>query len=489
MILVLGAGPAGLTAARELVRLGHRPIIVEKDDRVGGLSRTLEYKGFLFDVGGHRFYTTSRLVESIWEETLGGDFLTRSRLSRIYYRGRFFQYPLNPWDVLRGLGPVEVLRCALSYAKSHLAPTLPENDFATWVTNRFGRRLFEMFFRTYTEKVWGIPCDKISAEWAAQRIRGLDFLSVVANAFRSQHGQIRTLTKQFRYPRCGPGMMWERMAEQLRRDGVEIFTESAVERIEWSPGRVEAVTAAGRRFQPDQVISTLALKDLIQFLQPAPPTELQRAGELLRYRDFLIVALMVRGQDLFPDNWIYVHDPEVRVGRIQNFNNWSPEMSPDPMVTSLGLEYFCSRGDALWSTPDEELIQQASAELQKLRLAPGAQVVDGVVLRVPRAYPVYDGGHRTALEQVRRFLQANPNLHIAGRNGMHRYNNQDHAMLSGILAARNAAGARYDVWAVNSEGRYLEETSDDIEQQWSRIERHQPLVPPHVDKDEEPIRR
>jgi protoporphyrinogen oxidase len=488
-MLVLGAGPAGLTAARELLRLGYQPTLLEKDSQVGGLSRTLEYKGFLFDVGGHRFYTTSPLVERIWRETLGEEFLTRPRLSRIYYRGKFFHYPLEPWNVVAGLGPLEVARCAASYIQSHLRPIRPERDFASWVTNRFGRRLFDTFFRTYTEKVWGIPCEQISADWAAQRIRGLSLLSLAANALRPQPGQIRTLTKTFQYPRLGPGLMWTRMAEQLRAGGARILTNSPVERIEWEPGRILGVVAGGQRYPASQVISTLALHDLIALLDPAPPPSLLNAGRNFHYRDFLIVALLLRGRDLFPDNWIYVHDPQVRVGRIQNFNNWSPALSPDPAVTSLGMEYFCSRGDALWNLPDAELIALASAELQTLGLARGAHVFDGVVLRVPRAYPVYDEHYKDALTHVRHFLQQTPNLHIAGRNGMHRYNNQDHAMLSGILAARNAAGARYDVWAVNSEGRYLEETSDDIELEWSRIESSQPLVPRHVDHPEEPPRR
>lgn len=480
MIVVLGGGPAGLTAARELLRLGRTCIVLEKDSDVGGLSRTLEYKGFLFDVGGHRFFTTSRLVRDIWNDVLGDDFITRPRLSRIFYRGHFFRYPLESMDVLRGLGPWEVLRCVLSYGKAQIMPHLPEEDFATWVKNRFGARLFEMFFRTYTEKVWGMRCEEIGAEWAAQRIRGLDMKSVAMGALRGGRSDVRSLTQTFEYPRRGPGMLWSRMAEELRCGGVDIRTNAAVQSIERSGDRVDAVIVDGERIPATQVISTLALRDLVHLLRPSPDAQLRRAAGLLSYRDFLIVALMVDGRDLFPDNWIYVHEPGVKVGRIQNFNNWSPEMSPDPNITSLGMEYFCSAGDALWETPDAELLQQAGRELRQLGLVGSHRILDGTVLRVPRAYPVYDAGYREAMPVLRDFVTAMSNLHVAGRNGMHRYNNQDHAMLSGILAARNALGANHDVWAVNADGHYLEETSDELERQWTAIAADQPMVPERV---------
>jgi protoporphyrinogen oxidase len=487
LILVLGAGPAGLTAARELQRHGRICTVLEQEAVVGGLSRTVEQGGFLFDIGGHRFYTRSRLVEQIWKDLLGDDLLTRNRISRIYYRGRFFQYPLDLWDVIAGLGLTEILRCAGSYVWSHARPFRPEDNFEAWVRNRFGQRLYEIFFRTYTEKVWGMPCANISAEWAAQRIRGLNFRSLVSETLRRNtngngavttgDAQIRSLIHTFYYPRRGPGMLWNRMAEQLIENGCRVVTQMSVERIRWKPGRILGVRAGGQEFKAESVISTLALRDFVQSLDPPGPEWLREAAADLRYRDFLIVTLKIQGANLFPDNWIYVHAPDVAVGRIQNFNNWSPEMSPDPQVTCLGMEYFCSEGDALWNGSDAELFLRAHRELEHLGLARGREIIDGSVLRVRKAYPVYDANYRKSQEAFRHFLDRTPNLQVAGRNGLHRYNNQDHAMLSGIMAARNLLGARYNVWCVNEDGHYLEESSDDLSSEWIQIADDQPQIP------------
>lgn len=486
MILVLGAGPAGLTAARELQNHGRTCSVFEQDSEVGGLSRTVNHRGFLFDIGGHRFYTRSRLVEKIWKDLLGDDLLTRNRISRIYYRGRFFQYPLDLKDVIAGLGPAEIILCAGSYLWSHLRPCRPEDSFEAWVRNRFGRRLYEIFFRPYTEKVWGIPCGKISAEWAAQRIRGLSLRSLVSEALHRNtngnraangNGHVRSLTHTFYYPRRGPGMLWNRMAQQLRENGCRVLTQMPVERIRWKPGKILGVRAGGQEFQAESVISTLALRDFVQSLDPPAPEWLQKASAGLRYRDFLIVTLLVRGANLFPDNWIYVHAPDVSVGRIQNFNNWSPEMSPDPEITCLGMEYFCSEGDALWNNSDTELFLRARRELEQLGLARGREIQDGSILRVKKAYPVYDANYQEGQAAFRRFLDGIPNLQVAGRNGLHRYNNQDHAMLSGIMAARNLLGARYNVWAVNDDDHYLEEAADDLSSEWIQIAEDQPRIP------------
>lgn len=455
--------------------------MLERDAVVGGLAQTVEHNGYLFDIGGHRFYTSVPLVQQLWEETLGDDLLTRPRLSRIYYHGRFFHYPMEVWNVFRNLGPWEVARCTASYVKSHLSPVHPEDDFETWVSNRFGKRLFDLFFRTYTEKVWGIPCKEIRAEWAAQRIRGLSFVSVARNAMRGS-GAVRSLIKSFRYPRKGPGMMWERMAERLQADGCPILLEHPVERIELGPGGVTRVWAGGREFKADHVVNTLALRDWIGMLEPAAPKELAQAANGLRYRDFLTVALMVRGRDLFPDNWIYVHEPGVAVGRVQNYTNWSPEMSPDPEISCLGLEYFCNDGDSLWNSTDAALVSRATSELDKLGLTRGHEIVDAAVVRAAKAYPVYDGNYKSSLELIRDWLNCVPNMHVAGRNGMHRYNNQDHAMLSGILAARNAAGADHDLWALAHGEQYLEETSDALVEDWKRLEESQPRVPERMVK-------
>ncbi len=473
-VVILGAGPAGLTAAYELVRRGVRPVVLEKDAVVGGLARTVAYKGCLFDIGGHRFFTKVSAVERMWREVLGPDLLTRSRLSRIYYRGKFFRYPLEPLDALKGLGPLEAARCALSYLKARCAPLRPEDDLEAWLSNRFGRRLFQIFFRSYTEKVWGVPCRRIRAEWAAQRIRGLSLASLALAALRppprDRRQAIKTLIHEFYYPRRGPGMMWDRTRELVEARGGRVELEAPVERIHWAPGGVRAVEAGGRLWRGEHCISSIALRDLIRALHPEPPEYLRRAAGDFSYRDFLTVALLVRGGELFPDNWIYVHEPKVKVGRIQNYNNWSPEMTTDPDLSCLGLEYFCFQGDPLWSAPDAELLELARRELGELGLAAPERVADGCVVRMAKAYPVYDDLYRRGMEAVKKFLESVPNLQVVGRNGMHRYNNQDHSMLTGMLAARNVLGGRFDLWQVNAEEEYLEEGAAVAEERMASVE-------------------
>jgi len=473
-VVIIGAGPAGLTAAYELSKHGVQCLVLEKDPVVGGLARTAEYKGHLFDIGGHRFFTKVSLVERMWHEVLGADFITRRRLSRIYYNSKFFHYPLQPLNALMGLGMLESVRCGFSYLAARLFPQRPEDNFQVWVSNRFGRRLFNIFFKTYTEKVWGIPCHQIQAEWAAQRIRGLSLTSLVWNALRlwrasdKQHA-IKTLIHEFEYPRRGPGMMWTKTQEILETRNSRVVLEAPVEKICWEPGRVKAVQAGGRMYPGEHFVSSMPIRDLIERLDPQPPEFLRRAARDFNYRDFLTVALMVRGRDLFPDNWIYVHDPKVKVGRIQNYNNWSPEMSPDPETTCLGLEYFCFEGDQLWTTPDHELIELGCRELGQLGLVDPARISDGTVLRIQKAYPVYDATYQRGLAQVWRFLETVPNLQLVGRNGMHRYNNQDHSMLTAILAARNILGARYDLWQVNVDSEYQEEGAPLIEEKLKEL--------------------
>jgi len=474
-IVIIGAGPAGLTAAYELSKQGTQSTVLERDAQVGGIARTASYKGYLFDLGGHRFFTKVTLVEKMWQEVLGGDFLTRSRLSRIYYRSKFFSYPLEPMNALRGLGLLESLRCGFSYLAARLFPHRPEPDFETWVQNRFGRRLFETFFKTYTEKVWGIPCKEIRAEWAAQRIRGLSLTSLVLNALRPRRNTdkqkvIKTLIHEFQYPRRGPGMMWNRTRELVEQRGSRVLLNAPVEKIRWRRDRITAVEAGGQLYAGEHFLSSMPIRDLIRSLDPAPPEHLLRAAEDFHYRDFLTVALMVRGRNLFPDNWIYVHDPQVQVGRIQNYSNWSPEMVPDAETSCLGLEYFCFEGDALWRTPDRELIELARREIGHLGLVDPAAVMDGAVVRVPKAYPVYDGTYQRGLEAVREFLAGVPNLQLMGRNGMHRYNNQDHSMLTAMLAARNILGGRYDLWRVNVDADYQEEGAAITEEEVKAME-------------------
>lgn len=478
-VVILGAGPAGLTAAYELSASDFPCVVLEQDSVVGGLARTAEHNGYRFDIGGHRFYTKVALVEKIWREILGDDLMTRRRLSRIYYKSRFFRYPLEPFDAVRGLGLLESARCGLSFVRSRLGPTLPENDFATWVSNRFGRRLFDVFFKSYTEKVWGMDCRDISAEWAAQRIQGLSVGSLLRDALLpGRKKNIKTLIREFQYPRLGPGMLWTRMKSIIEQRGVEVALNSAVGCIEWEPGRVTAVRAGRTRYQGTHCISSIPIRELIERLDPAAPPPVRAAAARLRYRDFITVALIARGRDLFPDNWIYIHDPSVSVGRIQNYNNWSPDMTPNPDMTCLGMEYFCNQNDRLWERADADLICLARKELVQLGLVRAEDIVQGAVVRMPKAYPVYDSGYRDALAIIRGFLSAMmPNLQLVGRNGMHRYNNQDHSMLTAILAARNVMGWNFDLWKLNTDGQHVESGPALGEQDFAALETTQPLVP------------
>jgi protoporphyrinogen oxidase len=460
--VVIGAGPAGLTAARELARQGRPVVVLEQAGIVGGLARTESYKGFHFDMGGHRFFTKVDEVQKIWHEVLGPDFRRRPRLSRIYYDGRFFHYPLKPLNALAGLGLWRAVLVMLSYLRWQLFPYKEERTFEQWVTNRFGRRLFLTFFKTYTEKVWGIPCSELRAEWAAQRIKDLSLRSAVVAMFIKPGKTIKTLIEEFDYPRLGPGMMWRAAADEIRRLGGAVRLEAEVTAVRRSGWRVDSVVHAGPCGEAvvagEQFLSSMPVTQLVLRLEPPAPDAVREAARRLTYRDFLTVCLIVDRPDPFPDNWIYVHSPEVKVGRIQNFRSWSPDMVPDPAKASLGLEYFCSEGDALWSLPDEALIRLGKDELERIGLARATEISDGCVFRVSKAYPVYDADYREHLDTVRAFVDRFENLQTIGRNGLHRYNNQDHAMLTGLLAVRNLeGGVRHDLWSVNTEPEYHEE--------------------------------
>jgi protoporphyrinogen oxidase len=474
---VIGAGPAGLTAAYCLAKAGRSVLVIERDPTyVGGISRTVDYKGFLFDIGGHRFFSKSKEVVALWQELLPDDFIERPRLSRIYYNGKFFAYPLKAFEALLKLGVFTSARCLMSYAYAKISPVAEPRTFHEWVRNQFGERLFQIFFKTYTEKVWGMSCDEISADWAAQRIKGLDLAAAVLNGLKrslrlrrqSARGggagadTVKTLIESFQYPRQGPGMMWQSAARKIAAHGGRILMGRELVRLEFDAGhdcwRIEVAAADGQRetYTARHVISSAPLRELVERISPTPISLLH--ARALRYRDFLTVALMVRKDELFPDNWIYIHDPSVRVGRVQNFRSWSPEMVPQGM-SCLGLEYFCFEGDGMWSAPDRKLIALAKQEVAKIGLVSPDDVVDACVVRQAKAYPVYDEDYRDNVETIRLDLEGSyPTLHVIGRNGMHRYNNQDHAMMTAMLAARNiVAGARiYDVWNVNEDAEYHE---------------------------------
>jgi protoporphyrinogen oxidase len=462
-VVIIGAGPAGLTAAYLLAKDGFQVTVLEGDSQVGGISRTAQYKGYRFDIGGHRFFTKIASVEALWHEILGPEFIRVPRLSRIHYGGTYFDYPLKAGNALRGLGVLNAVLIVLSYIWSHFRPYPVEDTFEQWVSNRFGRRLYRIFFKTYTEKVWGIPCSEIRAEWAAQRIQGLSLAKAILNAAQLQRrsDSIKTLINEFEYPRLGPGQMWEAATDKIRAWKGQVLLHHDVTRIEMHEGSVTGVyaeTPAGtRRFAADHVISTMPVRNLVRALEPAPPPHVREGAEGLAYRDFLVVALMIDQESLFPDNWIYVHTPGVKVGRVQNFNNWSQAMVPEPGKTCLGLEYFCFEGDDLWASRDEDLIALAKKELGELGLASPDKVFDGCVVRMPKAYPVYDSRYGAHLATVRTHIDPIPNLHTVGRNGMHKYNNQDHSMLTAMLTLENMRGAKHDVWSVNTDYEYHEE--------------------------------
>ena len=445
--VIVGAGPAGLSAAYELTRQGLQPLVLEQADKVGGIARTEIHNGYRFDIGGHRFFTRDEGVQRLWREMLGADFLTVPRLSRISYDGRLLHYPLEFSNALSNLGVVESTRIVLSYLKARLRPYAEEATFDQWVTNRLGGRLYEIFFQPYTEKVWGIPCREIEADWAAQRIQGLSLRTALANALFGT-GAVDTLIDEFQYPVLGPGMMWQRFREVVENQGAEVRLETKVKRLVVQHRRVDAAVArcnhketevAGENF-----VSSMPLDELIFAIEPAPPSDVLEAASSLRHRAFVLVGLIIDQPSLFPDNWIYVHNPDVRMGRIQNFKNWSAAMVPDQGKTSLGLEYFCNEGDDIWALPDAQLIDLASEELNQLGFAQPDEVVGGVVYRQPKAYPVYDRGYRDRLAVIRRYLETVENLQTVGRSGTHRYNNMDHSMLSGMAGARNLLLVRTD---------------------------------------------
>lgn len=487
LTVCIGAGPAGLTAAYELVKSGRDVLVLEADTTyVGGIARTIRQDGFCFDIGGHRFFSKSAMIMSWWREILGPDLLVRPRKSRIFYGGKFYPYPLDLWPTLRNLGVVESLRCLLSYLEARLFPYIHPRNIEEWVTNQFGERLFRIFFKTYTEKVWGMPCRDIAADWAAQRIKGLSFSTALKNAVLNamglkRRGTVKTLIEQFLYPRKGPGMMWEAAAEKVQAGGGQVKLGCSVEklaydeksqtwRVTWrEDGNEHTVEAA-------QVISSMPLKELVSAIEAAPEAVRSAAGRLA-YRDFLIVALVLADRKSFDDNWIYVHAPEVKVGRIQNFKAWSPDMVAQADLVCYGLEYFCFEGDGIWNSSDETLKELGIRELVQIGLARAEDVRGGYVVRQRKAYPVYDAQYEANVSIIRQWLDAHcPNLQVVGRNGMHKYNNQDHSMMTAMLAVKNIIAGRreYNVWQVNQDAEYHEEMAEGIEPPGSSGERHVP---------------
>jgi protoporphyrinogen oxidase len=471
-VAIIGAGPAGLTAAYLLSKNNVPVTVLEADPvYVGGISRTATYKGFHFDIGGHRFFSKSKEVNEFWNEILPDDMLDRPRSSRIFYNGKFFAYPLRAFESLIKLGVIRSILCVLSYFKAKMFPVTNPKNFEDWVTNQFGKRLFNTFFKTYTEKVWGMSCKQISADWAAQRIKGLSLGSAIKNALlpakqpKDSSKVIKTLINCFKYPRKGPGMMWEACAEKTKAMGGQIEMGTKVVGLDYDAAKeawlVSCQNAQGEThiIEAEHVISSAPMRELIRGIRPAVSEPAKLAANSLKYRDFLTVMLIVKNRDAFHDNWIYIHDPNVKVGRIQNFRSWSPEMVPDADKACYGLEYFCFEHDGVWDAKDEDLIKQAERELLQIGLAKSGDVLDGTVVRQKKAYPVYDDDYATHVETIRDELESRyPNLHLVGRNGMHKYNNQDHAMMTAMLCVENilADTKLYDVWDVNGDAEYHE---------------------------------
>ena len=511
LVLIIGAGPAGLTAALQIVRDGRmRPLVLEASTEIGGISRTVEYKGNRMDIGGHRFFSKSDWVMDWWREILpiaadeeaveiayqgkkrevGADgtaanggglvMLVRNRLSRIYFLRKYFDYPIKlNGTTLANLGPVRLVRIGFSYLRAMLFPRREVRSLEDFLVNRFGGELYRTFFKDYTEKVWGVSCGEISAEWGAQRIKGLSVIEAIRHALRKGKSGRETKTsliERFLYPRLGPGQLWQEVARRVTEGGGEIRLDRKVVGLRHESGRVTAVVAADSAGTTEEIpaasfISTMPVKDLVAALQPPAPDEIAAIAAALPYRDFITVGLLLsrmranpqarssRGDNMPPDNWIYIQERDVRIGRLQVFNNWSPDLVARPEQVWLGLEYFCQEGDDLWRLSDEAMRDFAAGELERIGMISRADVLDGTVVRVPKTYPAYFGAYEQ-FPQVRQWLDGLDNLFLVGRNGMHRYNNQDHSMLTAKLAVEAILDGKIDrdaIWAVNIDDDYHED--------------------------------
>ena len=474
-IAILGGGPAGLTAAHVLTLDKRRGTVLEADGVVGGIAKTVVFEGYRFDLGGQRFYTKLKPIEDMWRDILDEEFLTRTRMSRIFFRNKFFNYPLRAQDVFSRLGVIESARCAASYVvwRRRMRHHEPQT-FEEWVLSRFGKRIYENFFESYTHKVWGIPGSEIRSEWAAQRIQNFTLWQALLGILRIRRGEVTTLIEEFLYPRLGPGQLWETLADRVAAQGVEVRLNNRVASIRHSAGRITGVVVESNGGNPvehptEGVLSSIPLSDLVLSLDPPPPVEVQAAAKRLRYRNLCLVALMTSDPEPFPDNWIYLHDPDTLAGRVQNFGAWSPDMVKQG-TTCLGVEYFCFPEDEIWRMSDSEAVALATKELAGIGLINPENVINGVKVNVPKAYPMYDGNYREAVAEIRGYLEHIENLKTFGRNGLHRYNNQDHSMWTAVQATRNLINdTTYDVWSVNTKGEYLEERGEVAEELYAEL--------------------
>ncbi|MCH7504592.1 NAD(P)/FAD-dependent oxidoreductase [PVC group bacterium] len=461
--LVIGAGPAGLACALELGKNQVKTTVIEREAQVGGLCRTVVRNGNYYDIGGHRFFSKNKEVNELWHDVLKDDILYVKRKSRIYYRSKYYHYPLRLLNVVQNLGLCNSLLCVGSYAWSLLKKPGDDKTFEGWVINRFGARLYKIFFKTYTEKVWGIPCKKLSSDWAVQRIQGMSMKRAILDAvFKNQSRKTKSFIKNFLYPMYGPGQFCQKLQKFTEQFGVDYRCETDVISIHHNHNRVTHVYARQKdsrmsEYHADIFFSSIPISVLLERFDPKPPKEVMDSVSQLNFRSFLVVNLVLNKENIFDDNWIYIHEPKVRVARIQNYKNWSHYMVKDLTKTTLGMEYFVNENDDVWSMTDADLINQALGELQGLNLCPRDKYLEGFVIRVPKVYPIYDEFYQEHLNKIKEYLSRFKNLQVMGRCGMFRYDNSDHAILTGLFAARNFFESHYDLWAVNTEKEYHEE--------------------------------
>ncbi len=463
-VVIIGAGPAGMACVYALAKAKQPSLVIEQDDAPGGLCRTLNFCGYFFDIGGHRFLSKSQEVNRLWQEIMGDDMLHVKRLSRIYYRKRYFNYPLSFLNTIFNLGLLESLLCIGSYLKHKYFKRGKDNTFEEWIINRFGKRLYDIFFKTYTEKVWAVPCQDISADWARQRIRGLSLRVAIQKAILGLKKQApKTLCDKFMYPKTGPGEFYQRLKEHACCLGAEFEFGKTVVSIRHNAERIislqvnRAQGGQAETLPVDILCSSMPLPVFINLLEPKPAGYILAAARKLLFRDFLVVNIILDKESVFPDQWVYIHSPEVKVGRIQNYKNWSPAMVVDPKKTSLGLEYFCNEGNNLWNMNDIDLINYAVKELEEIGIVSRRYLIDGFVVRRKNVYPVYSLDYQESVGIIRDYLSRISNFYPMGRSGLFRYNNSDHALLTGIYTAGNLLGkSSYDVWNINSDSGYLE---------------------------------
>ncbi|NOQ71657.1 MAG: FAD-dependent oxidoreductase [Crocinitomix sp.] len=460
-IAVIGAGPAGMTAAYELTKAGFDVTLYEASDKVGGLSKTIDLWNQKVDLGPHRFFSNDTKVNKLWLEVIGKDYRMVDRLTRIYYKKKFYYYPLKPFDALFKLGIGRAFMCVMSYFKEKIRPTKQDGSFEAWVTARFGSRLYSIFFKTYSEKLWGIPCTELDEDFAAQRIKKLSLFEAVKNAlFSSKKNKHKTLVDQFAYPIGGTGMVYDKMRDFIEKNGGKVLCSTPVKKVDSGENGATSIELMSGEIIPfDHIISSMPITHLVRNL-PNVPAEVIEASTALKFRNTILVYLKVEGVDVFPDNWLYVHANDLQMGRITNFCNWVPEINQDEKSTIVVLEYWSYNEDELWTMPEEELIELGKKELRTTGLIKDLEISEGHIIKIPKCYPVYAKGYKEPLQKVEKYLSSVNNLSVIGRYGSFKYNNQDHSILMGLLAADNIINdQKHNLWEINTDYETYQETS------------------------------